>query len=150
MKTLAKNKKAFFDYDILATLEVGVVLSGAEVKSLRTGQANLTGAYAVVHNGELFLLNANIPTYSHAGAVADPNRSRKLLLHKRELNRLIGEVARQGVTLVPLDFHLNERNLVKVSLGTCKHKKAAGKKQALKERDIKRDTARELKDVYRY
>jgi SsrA-binding protein len=152
MKIIAKNKKAFFDYDVLETLEAGIVLSGAEVKSLRTGQCTLPGAYAIIQRGELFLLNANIPTYSHLGFKDDggPTRTRKLLVHRRELGRLVGDIARQGVTLVALSLYFNDRNLVKVSLGICKHKKAAGKKQAIKERDIKRETAREIKDVYRY
>lgn len=152
MKIITKNKKAFFDYEILNKLEAGVVLKGDEVKSLRSGKISLNGSFATFYQGELFLLNANIATYSHAYQVneADTTRSRKLLLHKKEINRLIGEISQKGVTLVPLCIYFNNRSKVKVELGICKHKKDAGKKQDIKERDIKRETSRELKNVYKY
>ena len=152
MKLITKNKKAFFEYEVLDRLEAGLVLTGAEVKSLRTGQCSLNGSYAVFNKGELFLLNSNIPAYSHSGDKAndEPLKNRKLLLHKKELARLVGEVARQGVTLVPLSLYFNKKSLVKLELGICKHRKAAGKKQVLKERDIKRETAKELKDIFGY
>lgn len=152
MKIITKNKKAFFDYNILSKLEAGVVLTGDEVKSLRAGKISLMGSYAVFHQGELFLLNANIATYSHAYQSDDKQntRSRKLLLHKKELTKLIGETSQKGITLVPLVVYFNNRSRVKVEIGVCRHKKAVGKKQTLKERDIKKQTARELKDVYKY
>lgn len=151
MKILAQNKKAFFDYDVLDTIEAGIVLTGDEVKSLRAGHGSLVGAFATFHQGELFLINANISPYSHAyqKEEASATRSRKLLLHKKELSRLLGEVSKKGVTLVPLKLYL-KNGRVKVELGVCKHKKAAGKKEAIKERDIQRETARELKNVYKY
>jgi SsrA-binding protein len=146
MKILAQNKKAFHDYEVLETLEVGIVLLGDEVKSLRAGRASLIGAFATIHDGELFMINANIPIYERAYSKAtDPMRTRKLLLHKRELNRLIGDISRKGVTVVPLKMYLNERNKIKIELGICKAKKAAGKKEELRERDIRRQTERELK-----
>ncbi|MCK5633139.1 SsrA-binding protein SmpB [bacterium] len=153
MKIVARNKKAFHDYDILERLEAGVVLTGDEVKSLRAGRASLIGSFATVKRGELFLTNCTINLYTHAYDKKDEytaTRSRKLLLHKRELNKLVGDVSQKGITIVPLKIYFNKKNIAKVELGICKHKKAAGKKQALKERDLKRQTARELKDVYKY
>lgn len=148
MKIIAQNKKAFFDYEVLDKIEAGIVLTGAEVKSLRAGHLVLTGAFATFHDGELFLINAKISTYSHAYDKADDSstKSRKLLLHKKELDRLFGQVSQKGITLVPLKVYFNNKGLVKVEIGLCKHKRAASKKQAIKERDIKRDTDREIKN----
>jgi SsrA-binding protein len=147
MKLIAKNKKAYHDYDILETLEAGIVLTGDEVKSLRAGNVSLAGAFATVHKGELYLINCHISPYQKAFKKQEElaTRRRKLLLHKRELDRLIGDVSKKGVTIVPLSIYFNERNIVKVEIGVCKHKKAAGKKQMLKERDIKRETERAIK-----
>lgn len=152
MKLIAQNKKAFFDYNILDTVEAGIVLNGDEVKSLRAGQANLTGAFAVVKDGELYIINFRIAPYAQAYQKNEDlaMRTRKLLLHKREILRLIGEIAQKGITVVPLKIYFNDKNKIKVELGIAKHKKAAGQKQAIKERDIKRETSRELKDVYKY
>ncbi|HZW61359.1 MAG TPA: SsrA-binding protein SmpB [Candidatus Babeliales bacterium] len=152
MKPIAQNRKAFFEYEVLDKIEAGIVLTGDEVKSLRAGQVSLAGSFAVVKDGELFLINANISIYKQAYQKKEElsTRSRKLLLHKRELARLIGDISRKGVTLVPLSIYFNDRNKVKVEIGICKSKKAAGKKQAIKERDIERQTRRELKDVYKY
>jgi SsrA-binding protein len=152
MKIITKNKKAFHDYNVHDRIEAGIVLKGDEVKSLRAGKISLVGSFAVFHGTELFLLNVNIATYSHAyqaGGI-DPARSRKLLLHKKELTKLLGTTSQQGVTLVPLVIYFNKRSRVKVEIGICRHKKTIGKKQALKERDIKKQTARELKDVFKY
>lgn len=152
MKIIAQNKKAFFDYEILDHIEAGIVLNGDEVKSLRKGQLSLVGAFATIHDGELFMINAKISPYQNAYQKKEDesDRRRKLLLHKKELNRLIGDVSKRGITLIPLKLYFNERGKVKVDLGICKHKKAAGKKQALKERDINRETSRELKNIYKY
>ena len=121
-------------------------MRGDEVKSLRSGSASLIGAFATIHDGELFMINANVPVYKQAySKEIDPMRSRKLLLHKRELNRLIGDISRKGITVVPLRLYLNDKGKVKVELGICKAKKAAGKKEELRERDIKRQTERELR-----
>ena len=152
MKTIAQNKKAFFEYEILEKIEAGLVLSGDEVKSIRAGQVSLIGAFAVIKQGELFLINCTIALYEKAYTKnkEDATRSRKLLLHKRELFRLIGDISRKGVTIVPLSMYFNNRNKVKVELGLCKPKKAAGKKAVIKERDIERQTRREVKDVYKY
>lgn len=151
MKVIARNKKAFFDYEIFDKIEAGISLTGDEVKSIRAGNVNLGGSYATVHGGELFLLNCNISVYDKAYSKDSDlsTRSRKLLVHKKELNRLIGEVSRRGMTIVPLQLYFNKRNLAKVQIGLCKHRKASGKKQLLKERDIERATKRELKEIHR-
>lgn len=147
-KLIVKNKKAFFDYEILETIETGIVLKGDEVKSLRSNGASLTGAFATVHDAELYLINCHISKYAQAymGTAGDPTQRRKLLLQRRQLNRLIGDISRKGITLVPLSLYFNDRNLVKVELGICKHKKTAQKKELIRERDIKRETNRELKN----
>lgn len=152
MKILAQNKKAFHDYEILDTLEAGIVLTGDEVKSIRAGQVSMVGTFATVYQGELFLINLQITPYEKAykHKEADPKRSRKLLIHRRQLAKLIGDMSTKGITLVALKLYLNERNRIKVALGIAKHKKAAGKKQELKERDIKRETARELRGRFKY
>lgn len=147
MKIITQNKKAFFDYTILETMEAGVVLRGDEVKSIRAGHVSLSGSYAVFNQGELMLINCNISQYAQAYQKDDSltTRSRKLLLHKKELHSLLGDMSRKGITIIPLKVYLNERGLVKIELGIAKHKKAADKKSELKERDIKRETERSLK-----
>lgn len=147
MKLVTENKKAFFDYHILERLEAGIVLTGDEVKSLRAKHGSLIGAFANFHAGQLMLINANIPPYSHAYQKSDEaaRKSRVLLLHKKELMRLLGDVTRKGITIIPLKIYFNEKNLAKVELGIAKHKKAADKRQEIKERDIKRELAREVK-----
>lgn len=152
MKLIAQNKKAYFDYEIAETLEAGIVLTGDEVKALRAGHARLVGSYATIHDGELFMINCHITPYEKAYRQRDDmaTRSRKLLIHRRELNRLVGDISQKGVTVIPLKMYFNDRNKVKVELGIGKHKKAAGKKATIKERDIKRQTQRELKNVYKY
>ncbi len=148
MKIIVQNKKALFDYDIVHKVEAGVVLTGDEVKSLRAKRGSLNGSFATVKGNELFLLNCNIPTYSHAYMKDEDTvtRTRKLLLHRKELNKLIGEISQKGVTVIPLKIYFNEKGRVKVELGVGKHRKAEGKKQLLKERDINRETQRELKN----
>ena len=147
MKIIAQNKKAFFDYDVIDSLEAGIVLSGDEVKSIRAGHVNLVGSFATFHKGELFLLNCHVTQYEKAYVKNDDDtkRTRKLLVKKRELRKLVGDVSCKGITLIPLKLYFNERGLVKVHLGLCKHRNAAGKKNLLKERDIKRETDKELK-----
>lgn len=150
MKIIVQNKKALFDYDIARKIEAGVVLTGDEVKSLRAKRGSLNGSFATVKGNELFLLNCNISMYSHAYSKKDDDsvtRSRKLLLHRKELNKLIGEISQKGVTVVPLKIYFNGKGLVKIELGVGKHRKAEGKKELLKERDIKRETQRELKNL---
>jgi SsrA-binding protein len=152
MKIISQNKKARFDYEVLDTIEAGIVLIGDEVKALRAGHINLTGSFAVITAGELFLLNCHITPYDKAFEKNEDaaSRTRKLLVHRKELTKLIGEVSQKGITLVPLKIYFNARSKVKLQIGLCKHKKVAGKKKALQERDIKRETAREVKDSYKY
>ena len=147
MKIAAQNKKALFDYEILDSIEAGIVLTGDEVKSVKAGHVSLIGAFATIHDGELFLINCNITPYEKAAQKKeeDAKRSRKLLVHRQELSRLVGEISRKGITLVPLKMYVNDRNLIKVQIAMAKHKKAAGKKATLKERDIRRETQREMK-----
>jgi SsrA-binding protein len=148
-KQITKNRKAFHDYDVLSTIEAGIVLTGDEVKSLRAGHVNLTGAFATAHGGELYLINCHIAAYDKGfKKTEDETRQRrKLLLHRRELARIIADISQKGVTIVPLQFYFNARNIIKVELGICKHKKAVGKKLELRERDIKRETQREIKNA---
>lgn len=150
MKLITTNRKAFHDYEVIDTLEAGVVLSGDEVKSLRLGHVQLKGSFAHLNRGELFLVNVHISAYAKA---YDKNRTeeytvrnRKLLLHRKEIDRLIGDIACKGISIVPLKIYFNSRGMVKVELGICKGKKKADKKQALKDRDIKRQTEKEMKD----
>lgn len=149
MKVITQNKKAFFEYEILDHIEAGIVLTGDEVKSLRAGHANLTGSFAVIHDGELTLINCHISPYSHAYSKSEDTsrRTRKLLIHKKELNKLVGDIARKGITLVPLKLYFNDKGKVKVDLGVAKHKKAHERKEVIKERDIARQTRRELKGL---
>lgn len=147
MKVIIQNKKAFFDYEIAYSVEAGIVLTGDEVKSLRAHRGSLNGSFAVVKDQELFLLNCNIPVYTHAYQKDDATamRTRKLLLHRKELNKMMGAVSQKGMTILPLKVYINPKGLVKVELGVGKHRKSHEKKEVLRERDIKRETQRELK-----
>ena len=139
----AQNRRARHDYLIEDTLEAGLVLQGSEVKVLRTGQASIAEAYADAQAGELFLVNANIPEYQAAKHFShQPRRPRKLLLHRKEMNKLLGAIRREGVTIVPLSIYFNERGRAKVELGLAHGKKKADKRQAEKDRDWQRDKAR--------
>jgi SsrA-binding protein len=142
---IAQNRKARHDYLIEDTLEAGLILAGSEVKSLRKGGASINEAYAAERGGELFLMNANIPIYAAARVNHEPRRARKLLLHKKELNRLTGAVTREGMTLVPLGLYFNDRGIAKVAIGLAKGKRKSDKRAAEKERDWKRDKARILR-----
>lgn len=139
----AQNRRARHDYLIEDTLEAGLVLQGSEVKVLRTGQASIAEAYADAQAGELFLINANIPEYKAANRFGhEPRRPRKLLLHRKEVNKLLGAIRREGMTIVPLSIYFNERGRAKVELGLAHGKKKADRRQAEKDRDWQRDKAR--------
>jgi len=139
----AQNRRARHDFLIEDTLEAGLVLYGSEVKVLRTGQASIAEAYADAQAGELFLVNANIPEYKAANRFGhEPRRPRKLLLHRKEMNKLLGAIRREGVTVVPLSIYFNERGRAKVELGLAHGKKKADRRQAEKDRDWQRDKAR--------
>ena len=152
MKIVAQNKKALHEYDILDRWEAGIVLTGDEVKAIRAGHISLVGSYAVITKNELYLLNANITPYLHAYSKSEEHttRTRKLLLHRRELNKLIGEIARKGITVIPLKVYITGKGNIKIEIGLAKHRKAHGIKEHIKERDIARETRRELKDKVRY
>jgi SsrA-binding protein len=139
----AQNRKARFDYTIRDTLEAGLVLKGPEVKSLRHGRATLNEAWAGERDGELYLFNCYIPEYQ-GGVLSrfEPRAPRKLLLHRKQMNRLLGAVAREGMTLVPLQIHFNERGRAKVLLGLGEGRKKADKRAAIANRDWQRDKAR--------
>lgn len=151
MKIITQNRKAYFDYEILDTIEAGVVLNGDEVKSLRAGHVSMVGSFATFKGNELYLINCNITPYEKAFQKVEEqaSRARKLLLHRQQLRRLMGDIAKKGITLIPLKIYIIEKGLIKVEIGIAKHKKAAGKKEAIKERDIRRETARELKNYRR-
>ncbi|HTM06702.1 MAG TPA: SsrA-binding protein SmpB [Patescibacteria group bacterium] len=148
MKIIVQNKKAYHDYHILEKIEAGIVLNGDEVKSLRAGNVSLVGSFAAIRNGELTLVNCRIAPYERAYQKSEEmaNRTRVLLLHKRQILRLLGEISQKGITVVPLSMYLTSKNLVKVELGIAKHKDAPSKKRELKERDIKRETSRAMKE----
>jgi SsrA-binding protein len=149
MKIITKNKKAHFNYHILETLEAGIVLTGDEIKSIRQGTVSLDESFATIKDGEVFLLNCFIAPYSHAYKKGDTSRqTRKLLLKKREINKLIGEVSRKGITLIPTIMYFGIRGHVKVEIGLAKHKNDRSKKQEIKERDLEREARKEIRSKY--
>ena len=140
--SVAKNRRARFDYHILETFEAGVVLRGTEVKSLRAGKANISDAYGIVRDGEVFLLNAHIQPYESRGyANHEPTGTRKLLLHRKEIRRLIGAVEREGLTLVPLELYFRN-GVAKIALALAKGKKMHDKRETERKRDAEREIAR--------
>ena len=146
-KVVAENRRARFDYAIDEVFEAGIVLTGTEVKSLRFGEGSIAEAYAEVKDGEVVLVNSNIPEFSHGNRFNhEPKRPRKLLLNAREINKFFGAVARQGMTLVPLSIYFNAQGRAKVELALARGRKAHDKRQTIKERDWKRDKARLMRD----
>jgi SsrA-binding protein len=139
----AQNRKARFDYTIKQTLEAGIVLRGPEVKSLRHGRATITEAWAGERDGELWLFNCYIPEYQGGVLSAfEPRAPRKLLVHRKQRDGLLGAVAKDGISLVPLDIHFNEKGMAKVTLGVGQGKQKADKRQAAAAKDWARDKAR--------
>lgn len=146
-KLIAENRRARFDYMLEETFEAGIQLSGTEVKALRQGRANIAESYASPQTGELYLINAHIPEYAPAATFNHPpRRPRKLLVKKRELNKLIGAVEREGRTIVPTKLYWNARGIAKLEIALAKGKKAHDKRAATKDRDWKRDQSRLLRD----
>ena len=146
-RPIAQNRKARHDYLIESTLEAGLVLTGSEVKSLRRGRCSIGEAYAHEEGGELYLRNMHISPYEAANRLNhEPRRRRKLLVHRRELARLIGQIQRGGYTLVPLSIYFNERGIAKLELAVARGKRKADKRQSEKQRDWQRQKARLLRD----
>lgn len=145
-KSVALNRRARHEFEILETVEAGLVLTGSEVKALRDGRANITDAFGIVTNGELWLLNAHIAPYDKAGYVNHaPTRTRKLLLHKKEIRRLIGALERKGLSLVPLELYFAPNGIAKIRMALGRGKKAHDKREDLKAKEAARDIARALR-----
>ena len=146
-KIVAENRRARYDYAIEDSYEAGIALTGTEVKSLRFGEGSIAESYAEVSEGEVWLINANIPEFSHGNRFNhEPKRPRKLLLHEREINKLFGAVARQGMTLVPLAIYFNGRGRAKVELALAKGRKAHDKREHEKEKDWQKERGRLMRE----
>jgi SsrA-binding protein len=147
IKVMAENRKARFNYAIEDTVEAGIALTGTEVKSIRNGKSTIAESYADSKDGEIWLINATIPEYLQGNRFNhEPKRPRKLLLNAREINKLHGAVARDGMTLVPLTVYFNARGRAKVELALAKGRKAHDKREHIKEREWKREAGRVLRD----
>ena len=148
VKPIAENRRARFDYFLEQTFEAGIALTGSEVKSLRNGKANIAESYAAVEGDEIMLVNADIPTYAQAGPHFnhEPRRHRKLLLKRKEIDKLIGAVQRDGRTIIPTKLFWNEKGLAKLEIALAKGKKDHDKREATAARDWQRDKARLMKD----
>lgn len=145
-RTVAENRKARFAYEVIDTVEAGLVLTGTEVKSLRQGQANIQESYASVEGGEIWLINSYLPEYLQGNRFNhEPRRRRKLLLNKREMARLAQAVEREGMTMVPLKIYFNDRGRAKLLLAIARGKKLHDKRQSEKQRDWAREKGRLLK-----
>jgi SsrA-binding protein len=145
-RVVAQNRRARFNYHLEETFEAGVALTGSEVKSLRAGKATIAESYADARGGEIWLINANIPEYVQAGRFNHaPKRLRKLLLHRRQINKLIGAVEREGMTLVPLRLYFNARGRAKVELALARGKKLHDKRETEKKRSWERERGRLLR-----
>lgn len=145
IKIISENRKAFFNYEILERFEAGIVLTGSEVKSIRDGKVNLGDSYGMMHNGEAFLIHTHISVYNQASYNNhEPLRMRKLLLHRSELDKLVGKIQEKGFTLVPLKMYLKEGK-VKVEMGVGKSKKTHDKRESIKKKDTNREIQRAMK-----
>ena len=146
VKIIATNRKARFNYTVTDTFECGIVLEGTEVKSVKGGNISFVDSFALIENGEVWVQNLHISEYAFSSVFNhDPDRKKKLLLHREEIKRLQRKVDEKGFTLVPLDFYL-KHGLVKVKLGLCKGKKEFDKRADIKDRDVKREIAREFRN----
>lgn len=146
-KLIAENRRARYDYFIEQSFEAGLSLTGTEVKALREGRANIAESYAATEGDEIVLINAYIPEYGPANRFNhEPRRPRKLLLHRKEINKLLGATQREGQTLIPLRLYFNDKGRVKLELALAKGKKLHDKREATADRDWKRDKARLLRD----
>lgn len=139
------NRKANFDYSISDVYEVGIVLTGTEVKSIREGKANIKDSYAIIRNGELYLINMHISAYKEGNRFNhEETRTRKLLMHKKEINKLNNLITLEGYTLIPLKVYF-QKNKAKISLGLCKGKKTYDKRETIKQRDVEREINKKYK-----
>ena len=146
MRVISKNRKAYFDYQILESLEAGISLMGSEVKSIREGRVSLKESYAEIKDGEVFLLNCHISPYEASNRFNhEPLRERKLLLHRQEIKRLTGKVKERGFTLIPTKILINDKGKIKVEIALAKGKKTYQKREAIRERDREREMRTELK-----
>ena len=146
-KTIAENRRARFDYFLEDHMEAGIALLGTEIKALRDGRANIAESYAAVEGREIVLVNADIPPYKQANRFNhEPRRHRKLLLHRKQIDKLIGAVQREGRTIIPVRLYLNERGMAKLEIALAKGKKIHDKREAVAERDWQRDKARLMRD----
>jgi SsrA-binding protein len=146
IKVVAENRKARFNFAIEDSVEAGIVLTGTEVKSVRGGKTTIAESYADAKGGEIWLVNANIPEYAQANRFNhEPKRLRKLLLHKKQINKLVGAIEREGMTLIPLKMYFNERGMIKLQLGLAKGKKLHDKRDTEKKRDWAREKGRLLR-----
>ena len=145
---VVENRRAKFDYSIIETIEAGIVLLGSEVKSLRLGRASINEAYATNEFGQIVLVNSNIPEYNLAasGQNHDPKRVRRLLIHRKEKNKILGQIKKNGYTVVPLSLYFNNKGLAKISLGIAEGKKKVDKREVIKKRDWNRQKQRLLKN----
>lgn len=145
-KVIARNRKATHDYHIVETFETGIVLTGTEIKSIRQGRVNIQDSYARIENGELFIIGMHISPYEQGNRYnVDPTRTRKLLMHAKEINRLLGKTKMQGLTLIPLDVHLRN-GFAKIKLALAKGKKLYDKRATAAKRDADREIRRQLKE----
>ena len=147
MKIVAENRKARHDYTVLETFEAGIELKGTEVKSMRAGKANMKDSFAAINNGELFLYNMHISPYAQSNTFYswDPLRTRKLLMHRQEIMRLLGKIKEQGLTLIPLKAYF-KGDRIKIELGLCKGKKLYDKRDAAAEKTARREIDRAMKE----
>lgn len=145
-KYAAQNRRARHDYLIIGTIETGIQLTGTEVKVLRMGRVSIAEAYAGEMHGELYLFNAHFPEYPSSRFNHEPKRPRKLLVHKRELHKMLGAVTREGMTLVPLALYFNSQGRAKLELAVARGKHKADKRAAIKDREWKRDQARLMRE----
>jgi len=145
---VAENRRAKFDYTIIDTLEAGIILKGSEVKSLRLGRASIAESYATEESGHIVLINSNIPEYSSAasGQNHEPKRIRRLLIHKKERNKVFGQIKKDGCTVIPLSLYFNQKGLAKLSLGIAEGKRKVDKREVIKKRDWDREKHRILKN----
>ena len=145
---VAENRRAKFDYTIIDTIEAGIILLGSEVKSLRLGRASIAESYATEESGHIVLINSNIPEYSSAasGQNHEPKRIRRLLIHKKERNKVFGQIKKDGCTVIPLSLFFNQKGLAKLSLGIAEGKRKVDKREVIKKRDWDREKHRILKN----